>query len=125
MKSLFIACGLVVAGAAGMAGPVLAAEAKQDFTLVNKTGYEIEKVFVSPGKSGDWEEDVLGKDTLDDGESVNIRFKRASKTCIWDLKVVYSVDSSKAVWYDIDLCSVRKITIRYDKKRDKTTAAFD
>ena len=105
--------------------PSLAAEAKQDFTLVNKTGYDIDKVYVSPTKSGDWEEDVLGKGTLDDGESVNIRFKRASKTCIWDLKVVYSVDSSNAIWYDIDLCSVRKITIRYDKKRDKTTAVFD
>ncbi|WP_341990963.1 hypothetical protein [Azorhizobium sp. AG788] len=125
MKSLFIACGLTLALVGGLANPSLAAEAKQDFTLVNKTGYEIEEVFVSPGKSGDWEEDVLGKGTLDDGESVNIRFKRASKTCIWDLKVVYSVDSSNAIWYDIDLCSVRKITIRYDKKRDKTTAVFD
>lgn len=125
MKSLFIAGGLALAVMAGAANLALAAEAKQDFTLVNKTGYEIEKVFVSPGKSGDWEEDVLGKDTLDDGESVNIHFKRSAKTCTWDLKVVYSVDSSKAIWYDIDLCSVSKITIRYDKKRDKTTAAFD
>ncbi len=125
MRQTMMAFGLALVAAAPLTTPLFAAEAKQDFTLVNKTGYEIEKVFVSPSKSGDWEEDVLGKDTLDDAESVNIHFKRSSKTCKWDLKVVYSVDSSSAYWYDIDLCSVQKITIRYDKKRDKTTASFD
>jgi hypothetical protein len=101
------------------------AEAKQDFTLVNKTGYELKEVYVSPSKSDDWQEDVLGKDTLDDGEAANIKFHRANKACKWDLKVVYSEDSSSAVWADIDLCEVEKITIRYDKERDKTTATFD
>lgn len=108
-----------------VAGPSLAAEAKQDFTLVNKTGYDIDKVFVSPTKSGDWEEDVLGKDVLEDGDSWEIKFHRAAKTCKWDLKVVYSDDDSSAVWYGIDLCSVEKITIRYDRKTDKTSAKFD
>ncbi len=62
-----------------VSGPLAAAEARQNFTLVNKTGYDIEKVFVSPSKSDDWEEDVLGKDTLDDGDSWEIKFHRATK----------------------------------------------
>jgi len=105
--------------------PAAAQEAKQDFTLVNKTGYELNKVFVSPSKSDDWEEDVLGQDTLANSDSVDIQFHRATKACKWDLKVIYTVDSSSAVWSNIDLCSVDKITIHYDKDRDVTTANFD
>jgi hypothetical protein len=119
----FAACVAVLASLA--ATSFAWAEAKQDFTLVNKTGYELKEVYVSPSKSDDWQEDVLGKDTLDDGEAANIKFHRANKACKWDLKVVYSEDSSSAVWADIDLCEVEKITIRYDKERDKTTATFD
>jgi hypothetical protein len=39
--------------------------------------------------------------------------------------VVYTVDSSNAVWNDIDLCTVEKITIHYDKAADTTSATFD
>ena len=109
----------------GIATSALAAEAKQDFTLVNKTGYELDAVFVSPGHGDAWGEDVMGRDTLDDGESVHITFKRAEKSCEWDLKVVYKVDDSSAVWHDIDLCTVSKITIRYNKNTDKTTASYE
>jgi hypothetical protein len=122
MKALLgaiFACGLLLSGAA------VAADAKQDFTLVNKTGYELKEVYVSPAKSDDWEDDVLGQDTLGDGEKVDIKFHRSTKTCKWDLKVVYTVDSSSAVWGDIDLCNVENITIHYDKKKDVTTATFD
>ncbi len=102
-----------------------AAEAKQDFVLVNKTGYGISEVYVSPSKSNDWEEDVLGRDTLGDGESWQIRFHRATKTCKWDLKVVYEDDDSDAIWDAIDLCSVSKITIHWNKKSNTTSADFE
>jgi len=101
------------------------ADAKQDFTLINKTGYELKEVYVSPSKTDDWEEDILGDGTLDDGEKRNIKFHRTARTCKWDLKVVYTVDDSSAVWSNIDLCEVEKITIRYDKKRDVTTATYE
>jgi hypothetical protein len=62
---------------------------------------------------------------LEDDESRLIRFKRAGKTCMWDLKVVYDEDDSSAVWNDIDLCRTHKITIRYNRKTDTTSATFD
>jgi hypothetical protein len=108
-----------------MSGAAFAEDAKQDFRLVNKTGYELKELYVSPSKSDDWQEDVLGQSTLGDGEYADIHFHRAARPCHWDLKVVYSVDSSSAVWNDIDLCTVEKITIRYNKDADKTTATFD
>jgi hypothetical protein len=105
--------------------PAYSQEAKQDFDLVNQTGYQIKAVYVSPGKSDDWEEDVLGEDLLDQGDTWQIRFHRSEKTCHWDLKVVYADDGSSAVWQNIDLCSVDKITIHYNRKTDTTSATFD
>ncbi len=125
MKTTNIIAAISLFVLTALSGSAFAADAKQDFELVNKTGYEIKHVYVSPSKSDEWEEDVLGKDTLDDGEAWEIKFQRANKTCSWDLKVVYEVDSSSAVWTDIDLCKVEKVTIRYNKRTDKTTATFD
>lgn len=68
---------------------------------------------------------MLGKDTLGDKEEWEIKFHRSTKTCKWDLKVVYSDDDSSAIWTNVDLCQVEKVTIHYDRKADKTTATFD
>jgi hypothetical protein len=104
---------------------VMAQEARQDFELVNETGYDISHVFVSPTRSDDWEEDVLGKDVLSEGDEWEIRFTRSTKTCKWDLKVVYADDNSAAYWRGIDLCKVGRITIHYDRKSDTTSAEFE
>jgi hypothetical protein len=100
-------------------------QARQDFELVNKTGYEINEVYISPSKKGSWEEDILGDETLEEGDSRTIRFHNSGNTCIWDLKVVYEEDDSTAVWENLDLCKVSKITIRYNRKTDTTSASFD
>jgi hypothetical protein len=57
-----------------------AQEGQQDFTLVITTGFDLSDVYVSPGKSSNWEEDVMGDDKLEDGESQHIRFHRTEKT---------------------------------------------
>lgn len=105
--------------------PAGAQEAKQDFMLINKTGYELKALYVSPSRSDDWQEDVLGQDVLSDGQSVNVHFSPKVHTCEWDLKVVYSDDDSSAIWQKINLCQVERITIHYDRKNDVTRATFD
>lgn len=107
----------------GMTGTALA-EGKQDFTLVNRTGYTIEEVYVAPSKSDDWEEDILDQDVLADGANVHVRFSRADKSCKWDLKVVYD-DKETAEWAGFDLCEVSKITIRYNRKSGETSAVYE
>ncbi|OJX68656.1 hypothetical protein [Magnetospirillum sp. 64-120] len=117
-KVLMAAAVLVVgAGSAFAAG-------KQDFDLVNKTGYPIEEVYVAPSSSDDWQEDVLGQDILENGKKVHIRFNRATKTCKWDLKVVYS-DKETAEWEEFDLCETSKIIIKYDRKSGETSAEYE
>jgi hypothetical protein len=123
MPKPFFAVG--VAAMLAVAAPAVADDAKQDFKLVNKTGYELKALYVSPSKSDDWEDDILGQDTLDDGQAVNVHFSTKTRTCKWDLKVTYSDDDSSAVWHNIDLCTVEKVTIKYNRKADETTATFD
>jgi hypothetical protein len=121
MKKLFAAVILVLAFVA----PAGAQEAKQDFKLVNKTGYELKAIYVSPAKSDDWGDDIMGDQVVGDGMTVNVHFSPKVHTCKWDLKVTYTDDDSNAVWGDIDLCTVEKITIFYDRKSDVTKATFD
>jgi hypothetical protein len=97
---------------------------KQDFVLVNKTGVEIHAVYVSPSKSNDWEEDILGDDTLPNGESVEITFDRSENASMWDLRIEDS-DGNSIEWSDIPLKKVNKITLTYNQKSGKGTATFD
>ncbi len=110
----------VVAGAGlFVAGSALAENL--DFTLVNKTGYPINEVYVSSAATKSWEEDIMGRDQLGEGESVDIQFDRGEKGCLWDLKVVYEDDES-AVWDRLDLCELSKVTLHYDRKKGSTWA---
>lgn len=93
----------------------LAYAATQDFTLVNRTGYEIDSVYVSKSSSNSWEEDVMGRDTLDDGESVNISFEKGERGCHYDLMVKYH-DGDQSYWTDLDLCSISKVELYWDRK---------
>ncbi len=124
MKMAARMAGLALMAALAFPAVGNAASAKQDFDLVNKTGYDISHVYVSPTKTNDWEEDVLGKDVLENNDSWEIKFDRTDNTCKWDLKVVYADDNSSAVWKNIDLCTVEEITIRYNRKNDTTSASF-
>lgn len=98
-----------------------AAQGRQDFTLVNKTGYTIDQVYVAPSTSDDWEEDVLGRDVLENGQQVHITFSRSTQTCNWDLQVVYD-DGEKAEWTKFNLCQISSISISYDRSTGRTWA---
>jgi len=114
----------IAAIAASAASSVVVAEAKQDFTLVNKTGYTIDQVFVSPSAANNWLDDVLGQDVLGDGENAKIKFQSSNDICKYDLKVIYD-DKEEVEWSDINLCEEEKITIHWNKKSGETSATFD
>src|SRR5207237_4832520 len=84
------------------------AQGKQDFTLVNATGVEIHELYVSPHKSNDWEEDILGQDTLPDGDSVTIHFSPRERAKLWDLKIVDKGGNSLE-WEGLNLLEIGKV----------------
>ncbi|MBC8030205.1 MAG: hypothetical protein H7Z16_08845 [Pyrinomonadaceae bacterium] len=94
----------------------------QDFTLVNATGVEIDKVYIAPHSSDDWEEDILGQDTLPDGQKVDIKFNRAEKAALWDLRVEDSKENS-IEWENLNLLEISKLTLHY--KDGKATAVAE
>ncbi|MDD4905624.1 MULTISPECIES: hypothetical protein [Methylobacter] len=114
----------ITALTASAASSVVVAEAKQDFTLVNKTGYTIDQVYVSPNATDNWLDDVLGQDVLEDGQKANIKFHSANEICKYDLKVIYD-DKEEVEWTDINLCEEEKITIHWNKKSGESSATFD
>ena len=96
--------------------------ADQDFTLINKTGFDIHSVFVSPHGTDDWEEDVLGRTVLINGDHVDIKFSRDASAKRWDLKVT-DKDGKGYVWESINLFEVSKITVEY--KNSTASATYE
>jgi hypothetical protein len=92
--------------------PAALAQGKQDFTLVNQTGVLISEVYVSPHSAEDWEEDILGQDTLANGDSVDITFSPKERAKLWDLKVVDSKGNS-IEWESLNLLEISKVTLHY------------
>ena len=101
--------------------PAFAHSGKQDFTLRNQTGVEIHSVFVSPHSSNDWEQDVLGRDTLANGASVKITFDDRDKHVHWDLKVT-DKDGNSLEWYDLNLTEISEVTLHWDAAKRQGSA---
>jgi hypothetical protein len=74
---------------------------------------------VSPTGVDDWEEDVLGVDTLDDGDSIHISFSPKERAKLWDLRIVDS-DGDATVWGKLRLDEISRVTLRYDKNGTPT-----
>ena len=87
---------------------------EQDFTLVNHTGVEIHKLFTSPHSSDNWEEDVLGKSTLGDGESVDVTFPKKEQEAHWDLRVEDSSGNS-INFADLNLKEISEVVLHYQE----------
>ena len=91
---------------------------KQDFILHNQTGVEIDSLYVSPHSVNDWEEDILGQDTLASGESLKITFDDRDKHVHWDLKVT-DHEGNSLEWDDLNLIEISEVTLHWDAKTGK------
>lgn len=118
MRTILLGC---VATLALVANVALAADTR-DVTVVNGTGYGIKFLgFNNPGDN-DWSDNELG-DVLDDGKSVYVKFNTADKGCKWNFKIDWADPGYPGVlWEGIDLCATTKITLKYDRASNTTTA---
>ena len=98
------------------------AQAAQDFTLVNKTGVEIYALYVTPHNADAWGEDILGADTLLNGETLDISFSRKERAKLWDLRVEDD-DGNFIEWENLNLLEISKVTLFY--KNGKATAIVE
>jgi len=115
---------LAIASAIGLSAqllPVQTLAGDADFTLVNRTGYAIAEVYITPANKNNWGRDRLGRNVLDNGRAKLFTFSD-SANCMQDIMVVFDDDGSKVVWEDFDLCALNKITLRYNRKTDVVSA---
>jgi hypothetical protein len=104
--SVFLGGILVLASAnTGVAGD-------QDFTVINKTGVEINALYVSPADKNNWGEDILGQDTLPDGGTADIEFDPEEEADKWDLRIE-DKEGTSIVWNDLDLTEISKVTLNF------------
>ncbi|MBI2841097.1 MAG: argininosuccinate lyase [Acidobacteria bacterium] len=95
---------------------------EQDFTLANETGDDIDSLYLSPTEAYDWGDDVLGKEFLGDGHSIEISFSHGEHECLWDF-MVKDDEGNSVEWDSIDLCQYSTITLHKDE--DKVWATFE
>jgi hypothetical protein len=104
--SLFAVAGMALLAASS------ANAGDQDFTLINKTGIEIHSLHVAPHSSDSWEEDILGKDTLANGESLEITFGKHDTAHHWDLKIS-DEKGNTLTWENLDLTKISELTLHF------------
>ena len=106
IRILFLAAAMLIfAASAAMAGA-------QDFILVNRTGYDIYAVNVSPSETEKWEEDILGSQILSNGEALEVKFGKR-KERYWDIQVKFK-DGSGLYWMRLDLMNTKVIALNGD-----------
>jgi hypothetical protein len=97
-----------------------------DFDLVNRTGYQIKAVLVSPSREADWSynNDVIKGRRFDDNTKLHIHFNHHAQAHHWDLKVVYDNNVS-GEWDDLKLDDISKVTLWFDLKTNMSRAEIE
>ena len=83
--------------------------ANRKVDIVNKTGQTLTHFYASTTNADSWEEDILGKDSLDDGESFEADIDDGTGKCIFDFKAVFESGQS-LIKKRINVCEISTFT---------------
>ncbi|SHO59724.1 hypothetical protein SAMN02745172_00041 [Pseudoxanthobacter soli DSM 19599] len=82
------------------------------FTLKNGTNSVLTNFYTSPVGVGEWEDDVLGNQVLNPGESMKITIADGRDVCKYDMRFEFEDGSDLDTTEDVqDLCSIGTYTI--------------
>lgn len=90
---------------------------RQNFAVINNTGFTVMTLQVSPTNQSNWGPDILGQDVLPNGQQAQINFPRNESECMWDIRVTYN-DGDEESYTGVNLCEVSTFTLTED---DATT----
>jgi hypothetical protein len=99
-----------LAGLALVALPGLAMAEDLKFSLINNSARAIKNFYTSPTTTTDWQEDVLGEDTIAPGQTDAITIADGSTQCVYDMRFVMD-DGAEAIEKGIDLCKLAEYTL--------------
>lgn len=75
------------------------------FDLYNDTDFTITYLYISVPSTNDWEEDILGDQTVDPGETVEVTVDDELLECEYDLRADFD-DGDSLVIGEYDLCEL-------------------
>jgi hypothetical protein len=105
------------------AGEVAAQETS--FLLINGTAYPISQLQVSESDFNFWTPDVLRPPPLKAGERRQVSFNAPTTYCQADFQISFADGGAPAVWRNLNLCTLSKIKLVYDRVSGITTASYD
>ncbi|GJD96511.1 hypothetical protein [Methylobacterium iners] len=106
LKVSLVALGAAALCVASLAG---ASAANRRVDIVNNTGMVISEFYASNTGSDNWEEDILGRDVIADGETFDINIDDGTGKCRFDFKAVF--DNGKSlVRNNINVCQISTFT---------------
>ena len=81
-----------------------------DFLLINRTGVDIQELYVSSHDTQEWEEDLLRTTTLVNGGRIEVTFSSRERTRQWDIKIVDG-EGESLEWTGLNLDRISQITL--------------
>ena len=106
LASALAACGLLALAALA---PAAAADRRVD--IVNSTGLTMTEFYAPNTGTNDWEEDILGQDVLENGDTVEVNIDDGSGKCVFDFKAVFE-SGQELVRNRINVCQISTFTYR-------------
>lgn len=104
MKTLVLVLAGALAAASAVAG-------KQDFTIINNTGFVVVTLNVSRSGENRWGPDLLDSEVMANNEQAEVSFDNAEDQCLWDIRVTYD-DGDTGDMREVDLCEVSTVTLQ-------------
>ncbi len=112
-----------------LVAPVLGASeagAQQtSFLLINGTAYPISQLQVSESDFNTWGPNELRGPPLKAGERRQLNFNAPVTFCEADFMFSFADGGSPAMWRGLNLCTLSKIKLVYDRMSGITTARYD
>lgn len=99
----------LAAVAVAMVGALPAAAGDLEFMLSNKSNSALYAFYASPTSEDSWEEDILGDDVLQIGESVKITIADGRRACDYDFRMEF-VDGD-VLEDTVNICDLGSYTI--------------
>ena len=96
---------------------------RRNFTVVNNSQITFAHLYVAATDSDSWDDDILGKDVLDPGETWDVAFSKydgEAGKCLYDVKVI-GKGGEEGKLLKVDLCTVTTVT--FGDKAPQTAAA--
>ena len=98
-----------------------------DFDLRNKTGYAITTLYVGKSGNKEWHDDdevTIPNGSIDDNSTLHLHFSPKQRYEMWDIYVKFE-DGIEATFQELDLTTINKITLHYNKDTRETTTTLN